>query len=572
VTTERQQRLAQLRYAAALLRTGQYREFLRRLVDTVRFEAGRALRGSEEKAYLRYLRTLERDTAPRWTPSDGPLVSLLVPAGPPGRVHLTIDSALRQSYPRFEILYATDARLPTDARLRRVDGDLAALWRAAEGDLAALVLPGDWLLPRALEQAAERLWTHPESSLVYTDEGILDAGGSPYRPRFKPDWSPDLLLSLPYTGQLSLFRKELADRAGGLRADLPPQIALHDLTLRTTELAPPVHLAELSYQRRLLPVSVATRQWAEVVKDALDRRGIAATAEPGAAGRSSVTVRHHITRAPPVAIVVPFRDRVDLLRRCVESVRARSSYDRFELVLVDNQSTDAATLEYCATLERHGQARVVRYPHAFNFAAINNFGVQHTDAEQVILLNNDTEVITPDWIEALLEHAQRPEVGMVGARLLYPDGTLQHAGVVVGLGGLAGHPFDGTDADGAAAADACGHGGEVMTVRNVSAVTAACAMIRRPLYLEVGGMDEHAFPVAYNDVDLCLRLRDRGLQIVYTPLCTLIHHTSATRDAARHHVHEDESLRARWGELLKRDPYYNPNLSLREAYRPRFAE
>jgi GT2 family glycosyltransferase len=188
-----------------------------------------------------------------------------------------------------------------------------------------------------------------------------------------------------------------------------------------------------------------------------------------------------------------------------------------------------------------------------------------------VLLNNDTEVVSRDWIEALLEHAERPEVGIVGARLLYPDGRLQHAGVVLGLRGLAGHPFDGTAAGGVEALDAAGTGGEVLATREVSAVTAACAMIRRSLYLEIGGLDAARFAIAFNDVDLCLRLRAAGLQVIYTPHALLYHHTSASRGRASN-LDEDEHLTGRWGALLRSDPFYNANLSLRDAYRPRFCE
>jgi GT2 family glycosyltransferase len=553
------ERRAQLQYARALLRRGRYGEILRRAAAVLREEVGRLLGRSEEQTYRRWLEEQEADTALRWQPPPGvepPLVSLLMPPGATPRRTFTTMHLERQSWRKWELV---------------APGELPQMARAARGQFLALVLPGDALLPRALERALAALYAHPEAPFVYTDEGLLDAGGRALRPRFKPAWSPELLLSLPYTGQLTLFRREAIERVGGFQPGLLPLCALYDLTLKASELAAPVHLPELLYQRRLPPPSPATRQWAEVVQAALGRRSVDGVAEPGPAGPTSVAVRRKLPSRPRVAIIVPFRNRVDLLERCVESVRTRSTWDRWELLAVDNGSDDPATLRYLEELVKLPQVRLLRYPERFNFAAINNFAAAHTDAEMLLLLNNDTEVLTRDWIEALLEHALRPEVGIVGARLLYPDGSLQHAGVVLGIGGLAGHPFDGWPDGGAGAAEAPGHGGEVLAVREVSAVTAACAMIRRELYLEVGGMDAERFAVSFNDVDLCLRLRAAGYRIIYTPHAELIHHTSQTR-TRESNLAEDEALRQRWGARLDDDPFYSPHLSRRVAYRPRFCE
>ncbi len=557
----REERKAQLRYARALLMRGRYGEILKRTAQAVRTEVGRLLGRTDEAAYRVWIAERERDVGPRVQPEPGepraqPLVSVLVPAGPLARRGFTMASIERQSYRNWELVAV---------------GELPEMLRAARGELVALVLPGDALLPRALERSVGALIDRPSAPLLYTDEGLLDAGGAPLRPRFKPDWSPDTLLSLPYTGQLTLFRRALADGLGGLRAGLSPAAALYDLTLRLTEHGTPLHLPELLYQRRLPGPASASREWIDVVTAAIERRGLDASAEPGLAGPMSVAVRRTIRGQPSVAIVVPFRNRVELLERCIASVRERSSYRNYHILAVDNGSDDPATLAYLRTLAGDPAIRVLHYPERFNFAAINNFAAEQTEAELLLLLNNDTEVLNRDWIEALLEHAQRPEVGIAGARLFYPDGSLQHAGVVVGLAGLAGHPFDGWPDGGAGASTAAGYGGEVLAVRNVSAVTAACAMIRRALYREVGGMDAARFCISFNDVDLCLRLRAAGYLVVYTPHAELIHHTSASRGRSSNLV-EDEFLRERWAAQLDADPYYNPNLSLQVAYRPRFCE
>jgi GT2 family glycosyltransferase len=554
----REDRRAQLRYARALLERGRYGEILRRTAAALRAEVERLLGRTEEQAYRRWLAELEQDRARRWRPKaePEPLVSLLVPAGSAQRRAFTLASLQAQSYRNWE--------LPEP-------GELPAMLAAARGEFVALVMPGDALLPRAIELALEALEANPDAPLVYTDEGLLDAGGKAMRPRFKPAWSPDLLLSLPYTGQLTLCRRALVDRVGGLRAGLSPAAALYDLTLRLTELHAPVHLPRLTYQRRLPAPAPPSLEWSRVVADALARREIDASVEPGAGGPTSVAVRRTFALRPRVTIVIPFRNRWELLERCVDSIRQRSTYERYEILAVDNNSDEPLTLDYAHRLARSGAARVVRYPERFNFAAINNFAAAETDAEMLLLLNNDTEVLTREWMEAMIEHAARPEVGIVGARLLYPDGRLQHAGVVLGLRGLAGHPFDGWPDAGQDALDASGHGGEVHVIRNVSAVTAACAMIRRSLYREIGGMDAARFAVSFNDVDLCLRLREAGYLVIYTPHAELLHYTSASR-ALESNLTEDENLRARWGRKLDEDPYYSPNLSLRVAYRPRYLE
>jgi GT2 family glycosyltransferase len=567
----KEDRRAQLRYARGLLLRGHFRELLDRSVAVARSELNRLLGRSEEAQYVKWLGELDRQDQLLWRPDGArPLVSVLVPSGIAGRVQFALRSLKRQTWTDWEALVDAPS-VPDDPRLRVAPGPLGAQLAEARGELVAILFPGDSLLPRALEQAIQALHRSVEAPMVYTDEGLLDAGGTPLHPRFKPDWSPELLLALPYTGQLTLFRREAVLAAGGFTDGLAGMPALHDLTLRVTERAPPVHLPSLTYQRRLPSPASASHEWMDVADAALARRRIDADLEPGLAGPTSVAVRRRLARRPRVAVVIPFRNRPELLERCVGSIHARTTYDNFEVLAVDNRSDDRRTLELCRRYQQSGQARVLRWDQAFNFAAINNWAATQTDAEYLVLLNNDTEVIARDWIEALLEHALRPEVGIVGARLLYPDGRLQHAGVVLGLRGLAGHPFDGWPDGGVGALDADGTGGEVLAAREVSAVTAACAMVRRALFLELQGMDTERFAVNFNDVDLCLRLRAAGYAVMYTPHSLLYHHTSASRGVVSN-LDEDTQLTRRWGPQLLADPYYNQNLSLREAYRPRFME
>jgi GT2 family glycosyltransferase len=273
-------------------------------------------------------------------------------------------------------------------------------------------------------------------------------------------------------------------------------------------------------------------------------------------------VRYPVAGAPLVSIIIATRDRLPLLRQCIRSIEERTAYRRYEILVIDNDSREPDALSYLEALARRWP--VHRAPGAFNFAAINNLGVRHARGEHLLFLNNDTQVIAPDWLEAMIEHAQRPEVGAVGAKLLFPDGRIQHAGVVVGLGGIAGHAFKhhtGVRADRAGLPD---------VVRNCSAVTGACLMVSRARFDEVQGFDER-LRVVFNDIDLCLRLRERGYLIVFTPRALLYHYESASR--GRREPPDDLKLfRSRWGEALRRgDPYYNPNLTLaREDWSLRF--
>jgi GT2 family glycosyltransferase len=262
-----------------------------------------------------------------------------------------------------------------------------------------------------------------------------------------------------------------------------------------------------------------------------------------------------------VSLLIPTRDGRELLQTCVESLLEKTSYRGFELVIVDNQSSAPDALEYLSNLERHGAARVLRYDQPFNFAAINNFAVREARGEYVGLLNNDLEIVEPGWLEEMLSHAARPGVGAVGARLLYPDRTVQHAGVILGIGGVAGHGHKHLSAD------AEGYFCRARLTQDFSALTAACLLLRRETYLAAGGLDEE-LAVAFNDIDFCLRLRERGLRNVWTPWATLIHRESKSRGRETtpskmvRFRREFEEMKRRWGDKLLADPAYNPNLTL----------
>jgi GT2 family glycosyltransferase len=429
--------------------------------------------------------------------------------------------------------------------------------------------PGDVLRPHALAELGLAA-ADPIPEIVYSDEDRLGLAGRE-APYFKPDWSPDLLRSWNYLGRLTAFRTDGLRRLGGWREGLRARD--HDLALRATEAlasekirhVPKVLVHAADGPDPSAPDETVAAS-ALAVAEHLRRTGREARVEP-VPGRSVLRLRYALPAPPPlVSIVIPTRDRLALLRGCVGSILEKTAYPAFEIVVVDNASQEPETLAWFQRVAAEGRVRILPYPDAFNFSAINNFAVAQAQGEVIALVNNDIEVISPDWLEEMAGHALRPEIGCVGAKLLYPDGRVQHAGVVLGLGGLAGHAHKGLPGT------EPGYAGRAVAACNVSSVTAACLVVRRSVYEEVGGLDE-ALAVAFNDVDFCLKVRERGYLNLWTPFAELYHHESASRGPetrrpqAERFAREIQVMKRRWGPQLRRDPYYSPELTvLREDY------
>lgn len=495
-----------------------------------------------------------------------------------------IDSVMHQAYERWELCLVDDAstqphvqrtlaeyarREPRIRVARRTTnaGIVAASAEAlamASGEFVTFLDHDDELSRDALLEIVRAL-QEEGVDLVYSDEDKLDKRGRRVDPFFKPDWSPDLLLSMNYVCHLAAIRRKTVEEAGGLRPGFDGSQD-HDLFLRVAERARRItHVPKVLYHWRKVPGSAAAERTAKpyaieagrrAIEAALHRRSIDGGVEMPYPGM--YRVRYTVRRQPRVSIIIPTRDRAELLRACISTIEAQTRFPNYEVIVVDNASQDPAALAYLAELKR--RHRVLDYPRAFNWSAINNFAVRETDAELLLFLNNDIEILQEAWLDALVEHGQRGDVGAVGAKLLYPDGRIQHAGVVLGVGAVAGHAFKYHPADTLA------HFGFAQVVRNVSAVTGACMMVKRTAFEQVGGFDEE-LRVAYNDIDFCLKLRREGYSVIYTPFAVLRHHESATRRAES--PPEDEArMQARWKTTLGRDPFYNPNLTRKfEDYR-----
>ena len=524
-------------------------------------------------------------------PTDGPLLSIVVPVYRPKLWYFRecVRSVIAQTYGNWELCLCDDGSDDPDLtaamhELAAADPRIKALaleqnggiskatnraLEAATGEFVILLDHDDLLDPEALAEFASVMATVDDVDVIYSDEDKYDELDRPFQPHFKPDWSPDLLLSFPYLGHLVGIRRELFERIGGFRTEVDGSQDF-DVMLRATEQARTVvHVPRVLYHWRVVAGSAAgdpdAKPWAylasrRVVEEALVRQGVAGEVT-GGPFQGAYHVRRQVEGSPTVSIIMPFRDQAALTVACLDSLEVSPGYDITEVVLIDNGSTDPETMALRRRLEDRPRTRMLDYPGPFNWPAINNMAAATCTTDMLLFLNNDITASSEGWLHALVEHAQRPDVGAVGARLLYPDGKLQHAGVVLGLGGVAGHLFAGLPAGD------MGYFGLDLVVREYTAVTAACMLVRRQVFEEVGGFEE-TFAVGFNDVDFCIRLRQAGYRVLYTPHAELIHYESVSRGLSGFQ-HDYEEFLARWTELLRAgDPYYNPNLGRLEPWCP----
>jgi O-antigen biosynthesis protein len=537
---------------------------------------------------------------------QAPLISVLMPTHNPSPVWFpqAVASVQRQIYPAWQLCIADDASsdaqsdallstaAATDARIqvqhRQSNGHIAAATNtalsAATGDWVVFLDHDDVMAEHALLFVAEAIAHHPQAELIYSDEDMLGPDGERETPYFKPDWNLNLCHSQNYVCHLLAVKRTLLANVGGLRESMVGAQD-HDLVLRCAETLMPaqiVHIPHVLYHWRRHPDSTAgapeSKPYAvaagqRAVQEHLQRVGESAAVHVLGAGRYHV--QHALPDpAPSVCIVIPTRNQSHLLRTCIDSLLRLTDYPHFEVLVVDNGTTEPAALAYLATLDQrvamqantHATLRVLRDPlQPFNYSTLNNRAVAQTQATCLVLMNNDIEVLDSTWLREMVAHAMRPTVGAVGAKLLYPDGTVQHAGVVVGVGQtpprVAGPTFKGL------ARHAGGHGGRAGLTQSYSAVTAACLAVQRSRFLAVGGFDDANLAVAFNDVDLCLKLRDAGWTNVWTPHAVLHHHESISRgrdntaaNGARF-SREVAWMAKRWQHGLSNDPAYNPNLN-----------
>lgn len=533
-------------------------------------------------------------------PGGGPSISVVMPVHDPDPEWLqsAIDSVIGQAYTKWQLCVVDDASTnpavgallddysAMDTRIlvrhRQQNGHIAVASNdalaVATGEFVAFMDHDDELAPFALAAIA---LASDGADVIYTDEDKIDATGRHYDPHCKPAWNPELLLGQNYLSHLTAIRRTLIEEVGGFRPGLEGAQD-HDLLLRATQMTSPDrirHVPLVAYHWRAVAGSTALhpgeKNYTEAasisaLEDRLGPEWRVSSAGPPTAYRCTPPLDDY----PLVSILIPTRDRVDLLRQCVESI-ARTTYPAFEILILDNDSSDPETLAWLSDFDNGHDHRVVAAPGPFNYSAVNNLGAAEAKGELLLLLNNDTEIIEGDWLSEMVRWALQPEIGAVGAKLLYPDDTIQHAGIVLGLGGLAGHGHLHEPAN------ANGYFSRLVLSHEVGAVTGACLLTWRATWDGLGGLDE-SLAVAFNDVDYCLRVRhEAGQRIIWTPEATLYHHESVSRGAeddpakVERFNGEVDRVLERWSGELALDPAYSPNLTLEGesftlARQPRF--
>jgi len=532
--------------------------------------------------------------------SFNPRISIVTPVynGEEGHLRACIESILGQSYDNWEMCLADDASSNPKIRAilneyRQKDNRIKTVFLStnqgiaeatnsavllATGDFVGFLDHDDELTHDALLEVVRAVNVNEGADLLYSDECFIDEAGNFKGAHFKPDFSPDLLLNHNYITHFLVIKKELLEKAGSLSSTLDGAQD-YDLVLRTTELASRiVHIPQTLYRWRMHSASTASdpesKSYADkagkrALEDALERRDIAGKVYFGDR-RFYYRVKRDIKINPLVSIIIPFCDQPDYLRTCVESILEKTSWSKYEIIGISNNSSKDDTFALMDELaKKDKRVKFVVYDFPFNYSKINNFGVEQAEGEHIVLMNNDVEIIHNDWLETLLEHSQRPEVGAVGAKLYYPDDTIQHAGVILGISGFAGHSHRYSPRG------ASGYFNRLNCVQNMSAVTAALLMVEKTVFLEAGGLDEENFAISLNDVDFCLKLRQKGLLNIFTPYCEALHYESVSRgyedtpEKKERFKKERVYFMEKWSQILEEgDPYYNPHLSLeREDFR-----
>ena len=534
---------------------------------------------------------LERQRKKKW--KNPPLISVAVPAyrTPPGFLEQMVLSVKEQTYPHWELCIVNASRgedgmeqvlgryAGGDERIRvknleenlGIAGNTNEALVMARGEFVGLLDHDDLLAPQALFRIAEALTADPQADAVYTDEDKVTTDLSEhFQPHFKPDFNLDLLRSNNYITHFFVVRTRLAREAGGFRKEFDGAQD-YDFIFRCTEEAKKVlHVPEVLYHWRTHKASTADNPASKMYAFEAGKRAIEAhLARCGQEGTVSLRkdlgfyrVEYPVQGEPLVSILIPNRDQKETLEKCLNSIWEKSTYNNYEILIVENNSSSPEIFNYYREIEKRPGVRILTWKEGFNYSAINNFGEKSAAGDYLLFLNNDVEVINPGWIEELLGNCQRKEVGIVGAKLYYPDDTIQHAGTVIGIGGIAGHAFLNMPRS------RTGYLHKASLQMDLSAVTAACMMMKRQVFKQLGGFEER-LSVAFNDVDLCLRTVQAGYLVVYNPEVELYHYESKSRGAedseekVRRFQEEIEFMRCRWMDLLKKgDPYYNRNLTL----------
>jgi len=528
-----------------------------------------------------------------------PTISIIMPVynTPEKWLREAIESVINQIYTNWELCIADDASTQSHIKLvldqykqqdmrikvvfRNENGHISNASNSAleicSGEFVGLMDHDDKLPENALYMMVNELNNHPDSDLIYSDEDKIYENNERFDPYFKPDWNPELLSVQNYISHFCLLRTNIIKKVNGFRVGFEGAQDW-DLTMRISEMVPADHIRHIPYilyHWRAIQGSTARSH---------DEKGYIDSAQ-------KITLESHFERTeknveisqttqgywrikykipdpmPLVSIIIPTKNQLKLLYQCINSIQDKTKYSNYEIIVINNQSDDPKVLDFYNELNKKEKIRVVEYNHPFNFSAINNFGVKHANGEIIVFLNDDIEIISPEWLDELVSHSVRPEIGAVGAKLYYPNNQIQHAGVVLGLGGVAGHAYLNMPRT------YPGQMSRALLTQNYSAVTAACMAIRKEIFIKVGGFNEVNLRIAFNDVDFCIRVLQAGYRNIWTPYAELYHHESASRgyedtpEKQMRFKSEIDYMKDKWDLILENDPTYNLNLSLeQESY------
>ncbi len=580
--------LSLLKRGLFYLRENGIGQTIKKILRKVNSDQGKAYQkwiAKNEKKDLKKIRSTIKDF------KQFPLFSILVPVYNVEEKWLKecVASIQNQYYPHWELCLADDCSTaewiaPHLEKFKTSDERIKVSFRShnghiceatntalnmATGDYIVLLDNDDILPPFALYEVAKVINKQPETDLIYSDEDKLTMKGVRVEPAFKPTWSPDLIMGTNYISHLGVYRTAIAKAIGGFRKGYEGAQD-YDFVLRFTEKTKNiVRIPKVLYHWRKVPGSTADTQEAKhyafeagrkALQSALERRGIDAEAVHGKA-LGLYNIRYNSDKTGKVSILIPTKDNPKLLEKCVKSILNKTLYPNYEILILDNGSVKEQTLNLLDTLKENPKVRIERIDISFNFSKINNIGVDKSDGDYILLLNDDTEVINGEWLCNMEAYCRQERIGAVGAKLLYEDRTIQHAGIVMGLGGIAGHGHLGMPAGD------LGYFGRLAIDVNYSAVTAACLMVKRKDYLAVGGLDER-LTVAFNDVDFCLKLLAKGKDNVWVHNAELFHYESKSRGKEntvakqKRFDRESREMLKRWNNYILDDPFYNPNLSL----------
>jgi glycosyltransferase involved in cell wall biosynthesis len=557
-----------------------------------------------EKPYIEWISNIEKSQIPssaaiadalsRFTTK--PLISILIPTYNSNLKFLRecLDSVLKQTYTDWQLCIADDASSDDQVRqtllqyaakdnrikleFRKINGHICeasnSALKLATGEYVLLLDHDDLLAKEALFFLIESINQFPQAEIIYSDEDKVDPFGKRFEPHFKSDFNPDLLYSHNYISHLGVYKRDLLESIGGFRKGLEGSQD-YDLLLRCLVKVSKdnvIHVPKILYHWRASADSTAltssnksytSTAGLKALKHYFGSKGEQVDVSLGDSPNTYRVSWPIPDDQPLISLIIPTRDRVEILKQCISSILERTSYQNFEILIVDNDSVEPQTLEYFKQIQvSDDRVRVLPFPGVFNYSKINNWAVEKSRGELIGLINNDIEVISGEWLTEMVSHALRPDIGAVGAKLLYPNETIQHAGVILGIGGVAGHShryYSNNDQ---------GYFSRLKLVQNYSAVTAACMVLRKELFHLAGGLDENNLKVAFNDVDFCMKITELGYRNLWTPFALLYHHESISRgventpEKQARFISESKFIEAKWGDKLKLDPFYNPNLTL----------